>query len=56
MIGIVDYGMGNLSTILNMLKKIGANGSIVATRDRLHKEDKIILHGVDAYDNSICLP
>ena len=55
MVGIVDYGMGNLGTISKMLKKISANGSIVATPDRLHKADKIVLPGVGAYDNSVCL-
>lgn len=53
MIGIVDYGMGNLGSILNMLKKIGANGRIVATPDQLHEADKLILPGVGAYDNGM---
>jgi len=50
MITIVDYGMGNLGSIVNMLKRI--NCDAVATRDieSVRSATKIILPGVGAFD------
>ena len=31
MIGVLDYGIGNIGSILNMLKKTGAKAASVAT-------------------------
>ena len=53
MIAIVDYGMGNLGSILNMLKSIGANALITADVDKIYKADKIILPGVGAFDTAM---
>lgn len=50
---IVDYGMGNLGSICNMLKKIGASGIIASTPQDIEKADKLILPGVGAFDNGI---
>lgn len=50
MIVIVDYGMGNLGSILNMLKKAGAEAVIGATPDSIAAADKLILPGVGAFD------
>jgi glutamine amidotransferase len=50
MITIVDYGMGNLGSIQNMLKKVGAH-SVLATRpEQLGDATKLILPGVGAFD------
>jgi imidazole glycerol phosphate synthase, glutamine amidotransferase subunit len=53
MIVIVDYGMGNLGSILNMLKKIGAQVIISSKHDEIEKADKLILPGVGAFDNGM---
>jgi imidazole glycerol-phosphate synthase subunit HisH len=53
MIGIVDYGMGNLASIRNMLKKIGVPSFISSNRKELESAEKIILPGVGAFDNAI---
>lgn len=50
MIAIVDYGIGNLGSIRNMLKKVGANCEVTADPDRLKKASKLILPGVGAFD------
>jgi glutamine amidotransferase len=50
MITIVDYGMGNLGSIKNMLKKVGADCEITADPDRLQQAKKLILPGVGAFD------
>lgn len=53
MIVIVDYGMGNLGSILNMLKKIGAPAVISADARGIENADKLILPGVGAFDTGM---
>lgn len=53
MIVIVDYKMGNLGSILNMLKKIGAAAIISADPSVIGKAEKLILTGVGAFDNGM---
>jgi len=50
MITIVDYGMGNLGSIRNMLKKIGADSEITAEPARIAAATKLVLPGVGAFD------
>lgn len=51
MITVVNYGMGNVGSIANMLKKIGADTCISADPDVIAKAEKLILPGVGAFDN-----
>ena len=53
MIVIVDYGMGNLGSIANMLKKVGAQAVVSGNGADLEKADKIILPGVGAFDTGM---
>lgn len=51
MIAVIDYGVGNLGSIINMVKKIGmAETMPAATPDDLKRADKYILPGVGAFD------
>ena len=50
MITIVDYGVGNLGSIVNMLKKVGAKAEASSDPDVLRKAEKLILPGVGAFD------
>lgn len=50
MIIVVDYGLGNLGSIANMLKKIGASFTIASDSDSIMNADKILLPGVGAFD------
>jgi len=50
MLVIVDYGVGNLASIRNMLKKIGVDGVISSRAEDILKADKLILPGVGAFD------
>ena len=54
MIAVIDYGMGNIASILNMFKRIG-NRDVMLTKDpaQIQSADKIILPGVGAYDNGM---
>jgi imidazole glycerol-phosphate synthase subunit HisH len=53
MIVIVDYGMGNLGSIVNMLKKIGAQACISSLAAEIEQADKLILPGVGAFDTGM---
>ena len=50
MIAILDYGLGNLGSISNMLKVIGEKSRITSNVDEIKKADGIILPGVGAFD------
>lgn len=53
MIAIIDYGMGNLGSIQNMLKKIGAQSVITSDHNIIRGADKLILPGVGAFDKGM---
>lgn len=50
MITIVDYGVGNLGSIVNMLKKVGAKAQASSDPAVLRQAEKLILPGVGAFD------
>jgi glutamine amidotransferase len=53
MIVIVDYGVGNVGSIANMLRKVGAPVQIGRTGEELSVASKLILPGVGAFDNGM---
>lgn len=53
MITIVDYGMGNLASVQNMFKRIGAACEITGDLNKISKAQKILLPGVGAFDAAI---
>jgi glutamine amidotransferase len=54
MIAVIDYGMGNIASILNMFKRIG-NREVVLTKDAevISKADKVLLPGVGAFNTGM---
>jgi glutamine amidotransferase len=50
MIVIVDYGIGNVGSILNMMRKIGAEATISAEPADIQAARKLVLAGVGAFD------
>ena len=50
MITIVDYNMGNLGSIRNMLRKIGQEAQVTADPVLIENADKLVLPGVGAFD------
>jgi glutamine amidotransferase len=50
---IVDYGMGNLGSILNMLKKIGVSARLSTDVSEIGDANKLILPGVGAFDTGM---
>ena len=53
LIAIVDYGMGNLGSILNMLERVGATARISGNADEIAQADRVILPGVGAFDTGM---
>jgi imidazole glycerol-phosphate synthase subunit HisH len=53
MIVIIDYDMGNIGSIENMIRKVG--GSSIVSRDPavIEQADKIVLPGVGAFDTGM---
>ncbi len=55
MITIIDYGLGNLVSVKNMLKKLGTDSIITDEISEIENAKKIILPGVGAFDNGMTL-
>lgn len=53
MISIVDYGVGNLGSIINMLKYIDVECQIVSEPAQIKQAQKIILPGVGNWDHGM---
>lgn len=53
MITIVNYGLGNLGSIFNMLKKIGMKSQITSDPDEITMAQKIVLPGVGHFDRAM---
>jgi glutamine amidotransferase len=47
---IIDYGTGNLTSIKNMLKKIGVDAVVSNNTEDIQNADKLILPGVGHFD------
>lgn len=52
-ISIIDFGMGNIGSIANMLRKVGAEVTVVKLPEQLGAAEKIILPGVGAFDAAV---
>lgn len=50
MIGIVQYGLGNVQAIANIYKRLGIPAMLATSAEELRTADRIILPGVGAFD------
>ena len=53
MITIVNYGMGNLGSMLNMFKRIGVEATIESDPPIIQLAEKLVLPGVGAFDTAM---
>ena len=53
MIGIVDYGLGNLTSVAGAVSKLGFEPHITSDADTLAASDKLILPGVGAFPDGM---
>lgn len=55
MIVIIDYGLGNVGSVANMLEEIDVENEISCNEKNIMEADKLILPGVGAFDKGIKL-
>ncbi len=53
MVGIVDYGCGNVSSIQNMFSKVGIWSKAIANPSELNIFNSIVIPGVGAFDTGV---
>lgn len=53
MIGIVDYNMGNLASVMNAFAKMGTDATLESDPSKLKQYDKLILPGVGAFGDAM---
>lgn len=53
MIGIVDYGMGNLRSVQKALERLGEVCFLATQPEEIRKADRIVLPGVGAFEDAI---
>jgi len=49
MIGVIEYDMGNIQSVLNAFEYLGENVRVINEPDQLDKAEKIVLPGVGAF-------
>lgn len=55
-ISVIDYGAGNIASVINMIKHVGGEAEIISEPRALSQVDKLLLPGVGAFDHGIqCL-
>lgn len=47
---LIDYGLGNLGSVANMLKRAGAEARLVSAPDEILSSERVLLPGVGAFD------
>lgn len=52
-IGLIDYGMGNMRSVLNALDRLGAEARLVDDGERLEGVDKAVLPGVGSFGDGM---
>lgn len=50
MIGIINYGSGNIQAVANIYKRVGVNHRIINTKNDFDRVENLILPGVGAFD------
>lgn len=53
MIVIVDYGLGNSGSILNMFRRLNVESIVSHNKDDIYRASKIVLPGVGSFDAGI---
>ena len=48
-VGVIDYGCGNLKSVTNALRYVGAEPQLATTPDQIKHHSHIILPGVGAF-------
>lgn len=52
-VAIVDYGMGNIRSVINALREIGSDGELISDPAAIAQHKKLILPGVGAFGEAM---
>jgi len=50
---VIDYGMGNIGSIINMFKFLGVQAKVSSDKETISSADKLILPGVGHFDKAM---
>ena len=48
-VGVIDYGFGNIQSVVNALEEVGASTTLVSDSESIFNEGKLVLPGVGAF-------
>ena len=54
-VSIVSYGLGNLGSVVNMLKRVGTEARLVSTPEGVAASERLLLPGIGAFDTGMRL-
>lgn len=54
-VSLLAYGLGNLGSVANMLRRVGAEVRLVRTADEVLQSERLLLPGVGAFDRGMTL-
>jgi glutamine amidotransferase len=54
-VSVISYGLGNLGSVVNMLRRIGAEPRIVTNPEEIESSERLLLPGVGAFDSGMTL-
>ncbi len=52
-VGVINYGAGNIGSIINMFARIGAEAVVVSDASQLESVERLLLPGVGHYDHGV---
>ncbi len=52
-VSVIDYGCGNLASVINMIQHVGGEAQVVNSPAQLAEASKLVLPGVGAFDHSM---
>jgi len=52
-VGVLDYGVGNLGSVLNMFRHIDVDATLVTSASDIERVQRLLLPGVGAYDRGV---
>lgn len=50
---IVDYGMGNIASVANMIKKVGGQCTVSSDPEKIRNATRLIIPGVGSFDHGV---
>lgn len=53
MITIIDYGAGNIGSVLNMIRHVGGKAEVASEASAVLAAEKILLPGVGSFDHAV---